>query len=150
MIDRGKRSKALTEVKPVKNISKNLQSFSRHKSCAKRSPSFTETARLCIWVLESFRIKVRQTLTDKLLESIESSRFVSHRARMSGEFESRKDLQSTKFEWRSRILKWAFSMHVFYKNIYKGKIRIKMENFFLKTVFFNKPIFCQNIAYFWF
>ena len=28
-------------------------------------------------------------------ESIESSRFVSRRARMSGEFDSRKDLQST-------------------------------------------------------
>ena len=29
--------------------------------------------------------------------------FVSHRARMSGEFDSRKDLQSTKFERRSQI-----------------------------------------------
>ena len=36
-------------------------------------------------------------------ESIESSRFVSHRARMSGEFDSRKNLQSTKFERRPRI-----------------------------------------------
>ena len=27
MMDRGKRSKTLSEVKPVKNISKNLQSF---------------------------------------------------------------------------------------------------------------------------
>ena len=27
VIDRGKRSKALSEVKPVENISKNLQSF---------------------------------------------------------------------------------------------------------------------------
>ena len=27
VIDRGKRSKSLNEVKPVKNISKNLQSF---------------------------------------------------------------------------------------------------------------------------
>ena len=27
MIDRGKRSKTLSEVKPVENISKNLQSF---------------------------------------------------------------------------------------------------------------------------
>ena len=27
MIDRGKRSKTLSEVKPVKNINKNLQSF---------------------------------------------------------------------------------------------------------------------------
>ena len=27
MIDRGKKSKSLSEVKPVENISKNLQSF---------------------------------------------------------------------------------------------------------------------------
>ena len=33
----------------------------------------------------------------KLLVSIESSKFVSHRARMSGEFDSRKDSHSTKF-----------------------------------------------------
>ena len=36
-------------------------------------------------------------------ESIESFKFVSHRARMSGEFDSRKDSQSTKFERRPRI-----------------------------------------------
>ena len=36
-------------------------------------------------------------------ESIESSRFVSQRARMPGEFDSRKDSQSTKFEERPRI-----------------------------------------------
>ena len=42
-------------------------------------------------------------MPEKLPESIESSRFVSHRARMSGEFDSRKDSQSTKFERRSRI-----------------------------------------------
>ena len=64
MIDRGKRSKTLSEVKPVENVSKNLQSF---------------------------------------LEISPVSRFVSHRARMSGEFDSRKDSQSTKFEQRSQI-----------------------------------------------
>ena len=36
-------------------------------------------------------------------ESIESPRFVSHRARMSGEFDSRKDSQSTKFERRPQV-----------------------------------------------
>ena len=35
MIDRGKWSKALHEVKPVKNISKNNQEFSRDKSWQK-------------------------------------------------------------------------------------------------------------------
>ena len=39
---------------------------------------------------------------EKLPESIESSRFVSHRARMSGEFDSRKDSQS-KFEQKPQI-----------------------------------------------
>ena len=47
VIDRGKRSKTMSEVKPVKNISKNLQ-FSRDKSHAKGSPSFTYTVRPCI------------------------------------------------------------------------------------------------------
>ena len=42
-------------------------------------------------------------LTEKLPESVESSRFVSHRARISGEFDSRKDSQSTKFERRPQI-----------------------------------------------
>ena len=36
-------------------------------------------------------------------ESIESSRFDSHRARMSREFDSRKDSESTKFEQRPQI-----------------------------------------------
>ena len=35
--------------------------------------------------------------------SVESSRFVSHRARMPGEFDSRKDSQSTKFERMPQI-----------------------------------------------
>ena len=42
-------------------------------------------------------------LTEKLPESIVSSRFVSQRARMSQEFDSRKDPQSTKFEGRPQI-----------------------------------------------
>ena len=37
-------------------------------------------------------------------ESIEPSKCVSHRARMSGEFDSRKDSHSTTFEWRPQIL----------------------------------------------
>ena len=36
-------------------------------------------------------------------ESIESSKFVSHRARMSGEFDSRNDSHSTKLEERPRV-----------------------------------------------
>ena len=41
----------------------------------------------------------------ELPELIEPSRFVSHRARMSGEFDSRKDSNSTKFKQRPQILK---------------------------------------------
>ena len=40
LINRGKRSKTMIEVKPVENISKNPQSF-RDKSYAKGSLSFT-------------------------------------------------------------------------------------------------------------
>ena len=36
-------------------------------------------------------------------ESIEPSKFVSHRTRMPGEFNSRKDSQSTKFKQKSQI-----------------------------------------------
>ena len=38
VIERGKKSKTLSEVKPVENISKNLQNLQSH---AKGSPSFT-------------------------------------------------------------------------------------------------------------
>ena len=38
-------------------------------------------------------------------ESIKSSRYVSHRRRMSGELDSTKDSQSTKFEQRPQIFK---------------------------------------------
>ena len=57
-------------------------------------------------VLESFRKKGRYPLTEKLPESIELSRFASHRARMSRDFDTRKDLQSSKFEQRSIIFVW--------------------------------------------
>ena len=40
VIDREKRSKTLSEVKPVKNINTNAE-FSRDKSRAKGSPFFT-------------------------------------------------------------------------------------------------------------
>ena len=42
-------------------------------------------------------------LKEKLPESIEPYKFVSHRARMSGEFDSSKDAHSTKLEWRPQI-----------------------------------------------
>ena len=42
-------------------------------------------------------------LTEKLPESIESSKIVSHRAQMSEELDSRKDSHSTRFKRRPQI-----------------------------------------------
>ena len=42
--------------------------------------------------------------TEKLLESIESSKFASHKTRISREFDSRKDLHPTKLKQRLWIL----------------------------------------------
>ena len=47
VIDRGKRSRTLSVVKPVENISKHLQ-FYGDRSHAKGSPSFRYAARPCI------------------------------------------------------------------------------------------------------
>ena len=96
VIDRGKRSKRLTEVKRVENISKNPQSFPETRP--KGSLSVTQTIRPCICATESFQIKRRYPLTEKLPGLIELFKFVSHRIRMSGEFDSRKDSHSPKFE----------------------------------------------------
>ena len=41
VIDRGNRSKALSEVKPVENIIKNLQSFLDISPMQSEGPSFT-------------------------------------------------------------------------------------------------------------
>ena len=58
----------------VTEKSSNLsEELSRDKFRANGCPSFTYTARPCIWVLEFFRTKGRQHLTEKLPESTESS-----------------------------------------------------------------------------
>ena len=54
-------------------------------------------------VIKPFWTKGRQLLTEKLPETIESSKFISHRARMSLLFDSRKDSHLTKFEQRPQI-----------------------------------------------
>ena len=77
VIHRGKRGKSLREVKLVKNISKNPQSF--------------------------LEISLVLKEEEKLPESIEPSKFVSHSARMSREFDSRKDPHSAKFKLRPQI-----------------------------------------------
>ena len=53
--------------------------------------------------MESFRIKGREPLIQKFPESVESSKFVSHRARMSVWFDSTKDSHSTKLERRPQL-----------------------------------------------
>ena len=97
MIDRGKWSKTITEVKPAKNTSNNPQGF------LETGPARKEVL---------FHIKCKSMHTrqhpfglteNKLPELNESSKFFSHRARMSGEFDSRKDSHSTKVGQRTWI-----------------------------------------------
>ena len=75
--------KMLSEIKLGKNLSDNLQSF--------------------------LEISPVEKNNEKLPESIKSSNFVSHRARMSGEFDSKKDSHSTKLErWPQIFVKLSF------------------------------------------
>ena len=102
MIDGGKRSKTQSEVKPVENIPKNLQSFLEICPVQKEVLLSHKLRDHAYEYQNPFKLK-EDNLTEKLPESIESSRFVSYRARMSGEFDSRKDPQSTKLERRPQI-----------------------------------------------
>ena len=98
VIDRGKRSKTLSEVKPVENIV-----FQRQVLCKKKSFFHINCNNMDAYEQQnSFGLK-ENNLSEKLPKSSLSSRFVSHRARRSGKFDSRKDLQSTKFKQRPRI-----------------------------------------------
>ena len=52
----------------------------------------------------------QKLLTEKLPQSVELSKLVSHRSRMSADFDSRKDSQSIIFERRPQIfLKLSFT-----------------------------------------
>ena len=51
---------------------------------------------------------------EKLPESIESSRFASQRARMSGEFDSRKDSQLIKYKRRPQIFILEFEIEIIF------------------------------------
>ena len=53
---------------------------------------------------ESFQIKKRELLPEKLIAPIESSEFVSHQARISLEFYSKKDSRPIKLEETPHIL----------------------------------------------
>ena len=70
VIDRGKRCKTLNGVKPVENINKNPESFLETNPMQMEiPPSYSYTARKCIWVIESFLIKERSSITEKQPES---------------------------------------------------------------------------------
>ena len=56
VIDKRKRSKTLSEVKSANNINKNLQSSLEVSPVRKE---VCKISRLCMWEIESFRIKER-------------------------------------------------------------------------------------------
>ena len=105
MINRRKSSKTLNKVKPAKNINKNLQSFLEISAIG--SPSFAQTARPCKYQ-NPFQLK-EGLLTEELPESIESFKFVPHRGRMSGEFNSSTDSHSTKVNKKHPVDNMAIS-----------------------------------------
>ena len=108
MINRGKRSHTLSEVKPFEIISKNLQNFLDISPVQKEvflSHKLQDHAYEQKNLLE---LKEDNPSKDKFPESIESSKFASEGAGwggggMSGEFDSRKDSHSTKLEQRPQI-----------------------------------------------
>ena len=72
----------------------------------------------------------------EIAESIESSRFVSHRERMSGEFDSRKDSQSKKFEQKAQIfVKDMFKKH---RQDCKHPKNAQFDIYAITSNFFNK------------
>ena len=92
MIDRGKRSKTLSEVKPVKNISKNLQGF------------LDKLQDHAYEYQNPFELK-EDNLSQRNCQNKLSHPGLSHTEQecQEIEFDSRKDSQSTKFEQRSSI-----------------------------------------------
>ena len=59
VMDRGERSKTLSEVKPVENKSKKPKSFLEINPVQKEVLSSHKLQKPCIWVIESFWIKER-------------------------------------------------------------------------------------------
>ena len=102
MIDRGKRSKTLSEVKPVENINKNLQSFLEISPVQKEVLLSHKLRDHAYEYQNPFGLK-EDNLSQRNCQNQLSHPGLSHTARMSGEFDSRKDLQSTKFKQRPQI-----------------------------------------------
>ena len=84
--------------------------------------------------------------------------FVSHRARMSGEFDSRKDSQSTKFEWRMQIfvkLSWmvffAFNQYWatnFHSIFFAGNISVLFATWNDVSIYFVSNVTSYPSFYF--
>ena len=101
MIDRGKRSKTLSEVKPVENISKNLQSFLEISPVQKEVLLSHKLRDHAYEYQNPFELK-EDNPSQRNCQNQLSHPSLSHIARMSREFDSRKDLQSAKSERRPR------------------------------------------------
>ena len=91
MISRGKKSKTLSEVKPVENRSKNLQSFLEIRPVQKEVLPSHKQQDYAYEYQNSFGLKEGNLSQKNVPQSIDPSRFFSHGARMSGEFDSRRD-----------------------------------------------------------
>ena len=102
VIDRGKRSKTLSEVKPVENINKNLQSFPEINPVQNKVLFSHKLQDHAYEYQNPFELK-ENNLSQRNCQNQLSHPGFSRRARMSGEFDSKKDSQPTKFEQRPRI-----------------------------------------------
>ena len=83
-MDRGKRSKTLSEAKLVENISKNPQSFLEITPVQKKVLLLYKLQDHTYELWNLFGLK-EDNPSEKLQESFESFKFILHRARMSGE-----------------------------------------------------------------
>ena len=104
MILRGKRSKILGEVKLDKKTSKNVQSFLEISPVQKEVLLSQKLQDHAYEYWNLFGLKENNLSQRNCRNQLRSSKFVSHRARMTQEFDSRKDLDSTKLERRPPIL----------------------------------------------
>ena len=100
VISRGKRSKTLSEAKPVQNINKNLQSFPEINPMQKEVLLSHKLQDHAYEYQNPFKLQEDNLSQRNCQNQLSDPGLFSHRARMSGEFDSRKDSQSTKFERR--------------------------------------------------
>ena len=107
MIDGGKRSKTLSQVKPVKNISKSPQSFLEMVPCKRNCFHIN-----CKSMHISNRILTNERKVTPQREIIKISSVIQ-------EFDSRKDLHFKKIEQRPRIF-----VKVSFKKLYDSTLSV--------------------------